>query len=96
MDGFGRNDESLEFLVGVHKIVVANGAIDEEGLVDISKFVEHRIDSGCHVGDGVIPLCVIIAIVVKHRGIPVVVGGEEYVRMLVVFVVRIGALFDVG
>ncbi len=83
-------------LVGLQKIVVDKVAIDKEGLMDISKFVEHWIDFRWHVGDGVIPLCVIIAIVIKYRGIPVAVGGEEDVRVRVVFIVCVGALFNVG
>ncbi len=96
VDILGRDDEVFELLAGVHKIVVDNGAMDKEGLMDISKFVEHWIDFGWHVGDGVIPLCVIIAIVIKYKGIPVAVGCEEYVWVLLVFVVRVGTLFDVG
>ena len=95
MDDIGRDDEILKLLMCVQEVFIDSGPVDKEGLSDVSKFIKHWIYFGWRICEGIIPLCVIISVVVKDRGIPVAVRGDEYMRMCIILIVCVGLLLDI-
>jgi hypothetical protein len=65
INGICRNDVVFKFLVCVEEVVCDGGSVDEQGLTNIAIFIEHRVNVWWRIGEGVIPLCIVIAVVVE-------------------------------